>query len=86
MSSVLTMSPTLRYRCPTCGSIDWFRDGCVISEADRTITLGCGRVQGKDPALAGTAWSCNQCAHEVAVGSQLQRDLDNLQRQTCDQG
>jgi hypothetical protein len=85
MSAVLTMPPPLRYRCPTCRAIDWFRDGCVISEADIGRELGCGRVQRKDPTLAGTAWSCNQCAHEVPLGSALEHDLDDLQLQTCDQ-
>jgi hypothetical protein len=84
MSHVLTV-PTTPYRCPGCRSIDWYRDGCVIAEGGEHVTLGCGRVQRPDPALAATTWSCNQCAHEVAHGSRLERDLDRIRSTTCDE-
>jgi len=34
MSGVLTMQSPATYRCPACGSIDWFRDGCIIAASD----------------------------------------------------
>ena len=79
------MPPQTRYRCPSCGSIDWYRDGCIISEVDSAVTLRCSRVQGRDPSLAGTTWSCNQCAHELPPDSRVALDLDGLQQATCNQ-
>ena len=84
MSGVLTLRPATQYACPRCGSIDWFRDGCVIAATDEQIELRCGRVQHSDPRLAGTTWSCNQCAHEEQAGSRLTRALDSLRHDTCD--
>ena len=78
------MPPTTPYRCPHCRSIDWFRDGCVIAEADAQIELRCGRVQHSDPSLAATTWSCNQCAHEVPLNTPLARSLDAVRHDTCD--
>jgi len=79
------MPSLAQYRCPACRSIDWFRDGCVIAEADGALDLRCGRVQRSDPALAGTQWSCNACAYEVITGSALAGVLDVVQHDTCDQ-
>jgi predicted RNA-binding Zn-ribbon protein involved in translation (DUF1610 family) len=84
MSGVLTKEAPATFRCPACGSIDWFRDGCVIAAVDERIELRCGRVQHADPRLAGTSWSCNQCAHEEPAGSQLARALDGIRHETCD--
>jgi hypothetical protein len=82
---VLTTPSLAQYRCPACQSIDWFRDGCVIDEADARLGLRCGRVQRADPALAGDPWSCNQCALEVPAGSGLAGALDGVRQGTCDQ-
>jgi hypothetical protein len=81
---VLTLRPVAQYMCPDCGSIDWFRDGCVIASADELIELRCGRVQHADPRLAGTFWSCNQCAHEEPGSTRLAQALDALRHDTCD--
>jgi hypothetical protein len=85
MRTVLSTGPATEYRCPTCRSIDWFRDGCVIAENDAAIELRCGRVQHSDPSLAATSWSCNQCGHEVPPGSRLAAALDGIRHETCDQ-
>ena len=81
----MTMPSTAAFRCPVCGSIDWFHDGCVIAEVDERIELTCGRVQRADPALAGTTWSCNHCAHELPQDADLARHLDGVRARTCDQ-
>lgn len=82
---VLATPSNVAYRCPECGSIDWFHNGCVIAEVDARIELTCGRVQRPDPGLAGTTWSCNQCAHELPRESRIARDLDDLRQRTCDE-
>lgn len=84
MSGVLTMQSPATYRCPECGSIDWFRDGCIIAAADGQIELRCGRVQHSDPRLAGTTWSCTHCAHEEPPTTRLARALDAVRHDTCD--
>ena len=84
MSTVLTLRPVTQYACPECGSVDWFRDGCVIAATNAQIELRCGRVQHSDPVLAGTPWSCNQCAHEEPLGTPLAHALDALRHTTCD--
>ena len=78
------MSSVADVRCPSCQSVDWFRDGCVIAAVDGAIVTGCTRVQEADPALRGTTWSCNQCSHELDAGSGVARSLDRIRAQTCD--
>ena len=78
------MSTVTDVRCPSCQSVDWFQDGCVIAAAGGSIVTGCTRVQQPDPALRGTTWSCNQCSHELATASLIARELDRIKRGTCD--
>ena len=82
MSTVLTMPPTLPYRCPDCGSIDWYRDGCLIAENEAAAGLTCGRVQRLE-VIADSTWSCTHCAHEVLPGSRLEHDLEWIRSTTC---
>jgi hypothetical protein len=85
MDDVLAMSSATDVRCPSCLSVDWYQDGCVIAAVDRAIVAGCTRVQRSDPALRGTSWSCSQCAHELRPDSGLARHLDELRARTCTQ-
>jgi hypothetical protein len=78
------MSSVTDVRCPSCQSVDWFQDGCVIAAVDGAIATGCSRVQRPDPALQGTTWSCNQCSHELDPGSGAARALDRIKAGTCD--
>jgi len=84
MSAVLTMPSVGHVRCPACQSVDWFLDGCVIAAVDGEIVTGCTRIQGPDPALQGTTWSCNHCGHELDDVSPIALALDGIRRQTCD--
>ena len=84
MSGVLTIRAPAQYRCPECGSIDWFRDGCIIAAPDDQIELRCGRVLHAHPALAATTWSCTHCAHEEPSMTRLARALDAVRHDTCD--
>ena len=70
--------------CPACQSVDWFQNGCVIATADGAIVSGCTRVQGPDPVLQGTTWSCNQCGLELDDRSPIASALDGIRRETCD--
>jgi hypothetical protein len=67
MSSVLTMPPTLPYRCPDCRSIDWYRDGCVIVEDAAAVGLTCGRVQRLDECLVIVKYRLMIQSHELAA-------------------
>jgi hypothetical protein len=79
-----TMSSVADVRCPSCQSVDWFQDGCVIAAVDGAIASRCTRVQQPDPALRETTWSCNQCSHELATASTIARELDRIRAGTCD--
>ena len=74
---------TIAYRCPICRSIDWYRDGCLITEDEATGDLAIVRVQASDLRIAGAGWSCNYCAYEVQPQTRLARDLDDRERDDC---
>lgn len=60
-------------RCPSCRSIDWWRDGFVIVEDDA------GEISAEQAAPAvgdGAGWSCSSCAYEVPLWSHLAQLLD----------
>ena len=48
-----TILSNVTYRCPSCRSIDWFRDGCLITEDEATGALMIKRVQISDPRISG---------------------------------
>jgi len=78
-----TILSNVTYRCPSCRSIDWFRDGCLITEDEATGDLVIRRVQISDPRMPGTGWSCTYCAHEVLPETRLARGLDIRERRDC---
>jgi len=49
---MLTIVTNVGYRCPLCRSIDWFRDGCLVTESEATGELMITRVQPPDPRNA----------------------------------
>ena len=78
-----TIFSNVTYRCPICRSIDWFRDGCLISEDEATGELVITRVQNSDPRIAGAGWSCTYCAHELSPETTLGRALDIREQREC---
>jgi len=80
---MLTIVTNVGYRCPVCRSIDWFRDGCLVTEDEATGDLMITRVQVPDPRIAGAGWSCTYCAHELLPETRLARDLDIREQRDC---
>ena len=82
-SEVQTIVTNVGYRCPTCRSIDWFRDGCLITEDEATGKLMITRVQVSDPRTARAGWSCTYCAYELLPETRLARALDIREQREC---
>ena len=82
MTTKQAIASNLGYRCPVCRSIDWFRDGCLITE-DEGGTVMVVRVQASDTRIVGAGWSCNYCAHELLTETRLAHDLFELERRDC---
>ena len=59
-------------RCPTCRSIDWYRDGLLMYELDDGAIV---RERLADAADTAAPWSCATCAYEVPDTSVLRRRL-----------
>jgi hypothetical protein len=71
----MTLLHTIHLRCPSCRSIDWFRDGFVIVKLEATGDIVRRRVMSSDPILARGPWACARCAYQVPVPSNLALEL-----------
>jgi hypothetical protein len=65
-------------RCPSCGSIDWFRCGLVVAAGDGgTVEV----VEGTNPpGCPDDGWSCMACGQEVEVEGALEHAIDEANR------
>jgi DNA-directed RNA polymerase subunit RPC12/RpoP len=63
-------------RCPTCRSLDWYRDGFTMYERDDGRLV---RVRLTASADLATPWSCATCGFEVEDWTTLHRSLEAAQ-------
>lgn len=64
--------------CPTCRSIDWYRDGVVISVGDDGEAVA-RRTDPPNPESTASAWSCMQCGHELPKWAGITKALNELE-------
>lgn len=70
-----TVDIPVEIRCPQCRAFEWFRDGLLVHELDRS---GVVRMQLYEPSVATAVWSCTQCGYEVPARAVLHRQLDQV--------
>ena len=70
-------------RCPTCRSIDWYRDGLLMYELDDGTIVRERLSPEADPAAP---WSCATCAYEVPETSLLRGRLVDASSQATQRG
>jgi len=74
--AVITGEMTQLLRCPNCRSLDWYRSGVVVAEAED------GHLQFADVGWrdhsGDSQWSCAQCAYESPAWSRLSKQLDSV--------
>ena len=75
----MAMDATTPVRCPSCRSVEWFRDGFVIIEVESTGEIIRHRVSPSDPSLGDCLWSCMTCGYRALEPSSVAAALHDLQ-------